>query len=229
MNHQEAAELAAVEKYLLDELSLPLREAFEEHFFSCPECAADLRATAAFLATAKRELSGACGVRPARRTAKYAWFAFLGKPAFLSSALASLLMIIAYQNIVSFPRSSAEVVGPVNPEIMPALSLVGGDSRGAATPSIALANAQSFVMSVDIPTSEQFSSYVCVLKSASGSIHWTLPIPTRLAKDTVYIRVPVTKGLGGGYTLVVQGLDGSPPRETAIELAHYRFTLKNHE
>jgi hypothetical protein len=43
MNHQEATELAAVEKYLLDELSPALRDAFEEHFFGCPECSADLR------------------------------------------------------------------------------------------------------------------------------------------------------------------------------------------
>jgi Putative zinc-finger len=229
MNHQEATELAVVEKYLLDELSPPVRDAFEEHFFCCPECTADLRATAAFLEAAKRELGSARVVRPALRSARNSWFAFLGKPAFLSSALASLLMIIAYQNIVVFPRSSAEVAGPMHPEIMPSLSLVGGNGRSAATPTIAVGNAQSFIMSVDIPTNEQFSSYVCVLKSASGSIQWTLPITTQLARDTVDIRVPVTKGLGGSYTLVVQGLNSSASGETAIELAHYRFTLKNHE
>lgn len=231
MNHQEATELAAVEKYLLDELSPAVRDAFEEHFFCCPECSADLRATAAFLEAAKRELRGGRVIRPARGTVRNAWFGFLAKPAFVFSALASLLVIIAYQNIVVFPpRSTAEVVGPINPEIMPSLSLVGGNSRStAATPTIAVGNAQSFIMSVDIPTNEQFAGYVCVLKSASGSIHWTLPIPAQLAKDTVYIRVPVTKELGGNFTLVVQGLNNGAAGESAIELAHYRFTLKNHE
>jgi putative zinc finger protein len=225
MNHQEATELVAVEKYLLDELSPPLRNAFEEHYFDCPECAADLRATAAFLDTAKRQLSSVSVVKPARGTVRNSWFAFLGKPAFLSPAFASLLLIIGYQNFVVFPRSSVAIAGAKNPEIMPSLSLVGGNSRGAAMPTIAVENARSFLMSVDIPANERFSSYVCVLKSASGSTLWTLPIPAQLAKDTVSIRVPVTKGLGGSYTLVVQGLNSSAPREPAVELAQYRFKL----
>lgn len=231
MNHQEATELAAVEKYLLDELSPAVRDAFEEHFFCCPECSADLRATAAFLEAAKRELRGARMIGPARVAARNTWFGFLAKPAFLFSSLASLLVIIAYQNIVVFPpRSTAEAAGPINPEIMPSLSLVGGNSRSiAATPTIAVGNARSFIMSVDIPTNGQFASYVCVLKSASGSIHWTLSIPTQLAKDTVYIRVPVTKGLGGDFTLVLRGLNNGAAGQSAIELANYRFTLKNHE
>lgn len=43
IDHQQAVRLLAVEQYLLDELSSPLREAFEDHFFGCPECAEALR------------------------------------------------------------------------------------------------------------------------------------------------------------------------------------------
>jgi len=56
MNHQEALRRSAVEKYLLNEMPQPERDEFEEHFFGCQECAADLRATAAFLDGAKKEL-----------------------------------------------------------------------------------------------------------------------------------------------------------------------------
>jgi anti-sigma factor RsiW len=55
MDHQQATQLMAVEKYLLDELAPEVRDEFEEHFFDCQECATDLRATAGFMDAAKRE------------------------------------------------------------------------------------------------------------------------------------------------------------------------------
>ena len=56
MEHQEAIRLGAVEKYLLGELPTPQRDEFEEHFFDCRECAAELRMTANFLGIAREEL-----------------------------------------------------------------------------------------------------------------------------------------------------------------------------
>ena len=49
MDHHQATQHAAVEKYLLDELTPELREEFEAHFFDCQECALDLRATDALV------------------------------------------------------------------------------------------------------------------------------------------------------------------------------------
>ena len=65
MNHQDAMQLMAVEKYLLNELPPQVRDDFEAHYFDCPECAADLRATDAFLNAAKAELKAASLSRPA--------------------------------------------------------------------------------------------------------------------------------------------------------------------
>ncbi len=56
MSHDEALCILAAEKYLLREFDDKLREAFEEHFFDCSECAADLRAGATFLDVLKRLL-----------------------------------------------------------------------------------------------------------------------------------------------------------------------------
>jgi hypothetical protein len=43
MDHIEAVKTLAVERYLLEEMTQDEREAFEEHFFSCAECAEDAR------------------------------------------------------------------------------------------------------------------------------------------------------------------------------------------
>ena len=53
MTHQEAVDTMAAERYLLDEMSDADRLTFEEHYFSCTDCAADLQMTAAMLEGAK--------------------------------------------------------------------------------------------------------------------------------------------------------------------------------
>ncbi len=40
--------LQTAEKYVLGELAEELREAYEEHYFDCQECATEVIATAAF-------------------------------------------------------------------------------------------------------------------------------------------------------------------------------------
>jgi hypothetical protein len=46
MTHTEAVNTLASERYLLDEMTQPEREAFEAHFFDCEACADDVRAGA---------------------------------------------------------------------------------------------------------------------------------------------------------------------------------------
>lgn len=48
MDHQTAADSNAVERYTLDEMSADERDAFEEHYFDCRECAAGVRTAAKF-------------------------------------------------------------------------------------------------------------------------------------------------------------------------------------
>jgi anti-sigma factor RsiW len=64
MDHSEAIQQMIAERYLLDELTLDAREAFEEHLFDCPECALDLRAGAAFVEAAKAQLPKLAGAAP---------------------------------------------------------------------------------------------------------------------------------------------------------------------
>jgi hypothetical protein len=224
MDHQQATESAAVEKYLLDELTPEMRDAFEEHFFDCQECATDLRATAGFMDATKREFQ----VNPlpklpvaAKNKPRVAFF----RPALAWSALAASLLVIAYQNGVVYPHFKAEVAQLQAPEILPPLSLVGGNSRGDEVPVVSVGGARPFLLSLDIPTQDRFSSYTCLLYAPSGSLVWRVDVPAQLAKDTVSIRVPSTNRSSGEYTLTVQGNgDHSSP---GTDLAHYRFTVNS--
>ena len=224
MDHPEATRLMAVEKYLLDEMPPELRDEFEEHFFGCPECAADLRATEAFLGAAKQELEAAPLRKPAAAEKKSP-FEFLWKPVFALPAFALLLLVIAYQNIVVYPHLASEVAQLQAPQIAPTLSLLAGNSRGGETPTIAIQKSQPFVVNVDIPTQDRFSSYTCLLYSPTGSTASKIQISAQQAKDTVSISVPAGKAVAGNYTLVVQGNSDRVPAEPAIDLAHFRFVV----
>jgi hypothetical protein len=224
MNHQEALRCAAVEQYLLNEMPGATRDEFEEHYFDCPECAADLRTTAAFLDGAKKELRRPASDARAAPAVRRPWFEFLWKPAFAAPAFALLLLVVTYQNAVVLPRYADAAAQLKRPEILTSLSLIGGNSRGGAVPAAVVGVGHPLLLSVDIPTAERFASYSCVLMALSGAIVWRLPVSTDQAKDTVAIRLPADILVAGDYRLIVQGHAAVGAGETT-DLASYRFTL----
>jgi hypothetical protein len=216
MDHQQATEMTAVERYLLDELSPEVRAEFEEHFFDCQECAVDLRATDAFLSAAKLEFKR--NPVPNRPLASF-W------PAAIAwSALAASLLVIAYQNVIVFPHLRNQIAELKAPEILPSISLVAGNSRGAQIPAAEVRSNQPFLLQFDLPVEDRFSSYSCLLYSPTGSLSWRVEVSSQAAKDTISIRVPSAGKQSGEYTLAVRGNTGAAG---AVDLARYRFTLNS--
>jgi len=219
MNHQEAVRQGAVEKYLLGEMSPEEREEFEAHFFACEECAADLKAAAAFLDGAKRVFARGYGANSVPPVAVKPRFAWAWRPAVLAPAFSFLLLIIAYQNILVLPHLVTEARVLHEPEILTSLSLIGANSRGGSLPTVTVAHHQALLLLLDIPGSSETSDYTCVLVSPSGAVVARVPVQAEAAKDTVGIRIPAAVWDSGDYTLLVQ----AGPH--ADQLARYRFSL----
>ena len=225
MDHYQATELTAVEKYLLDELTPGERDDFEEHFFDCQECAIDLRSTAAFMAAAKKEFQANPVAKPRGAANGKSFFASLWPSALVWSALAASLLVVAYQKR-SFFRAQQQKARLKAPEILPSISLVGGNSRGGQIPAAEVGAARPFLLQLDIPTQDRFFSYTCLLYSPSGTLAWRV----ELSPSQRRIRFPCAflqpTGVGE-YTLTVQGNTGQGG--TPVNLAHYHFALKGHE
>ena len=226
MDHQQATQLSAVEKYLLDELSPEMRDQFEEHFFDCEECASDLRATAGFMDAAKRELRARQVKVAAPVVAITPRATSLWPKVAVWAALAASLLVIVYQNVLVFPRARTEVSELRSPEILPSLSLMGGNSRGGNVPTLTVGAAKPFLLLLDIPTEDRFSSYNCQLYSPQGTLVWQVGVTAQAAKDTISMRVPSSGKQAGEYTLAVQG-QGNQGNAGPVEIARLRFKLNS--
>jgi hypothetical protein len=225
MDHSDVVEGYQVEKYLLAELSPSERDEFEAHYFECEECAMDLRLTDAFVHQTRKELKAQLHRTPVAES-RGRLLEFFLRPAWLVPALAAMLLVIAYQNAVVYPGLRREVASLSQPEVLPSLALVNGNSRGGDVPSFTVEKSRAFLLSVDIPSEEGFSSYVCTLYSPSGSLLWRNEVSTEQAKDSVSIRVLPQPEMNGLNLLLIQGVATSGTQKTPVDIVRYRFKLQ---
>jgi hypothetical protein len=113
VTHQEAVDTLATERYLLGDMTDADREAFEEHYFSCAACAADVRAATAMAQGMKALDAGASTSREgiptiAGRVAarKGSWHRSVALP---WAVAASLAVIAAYQSVLVVPGLRREL------------------------------------------------------------------------------------------------------------------------
>ncbi len=218
-----AGDSYTVERYLLGELAPAERDAFEAHYFGCPECANDLKLTAAFIGAARRELRGGGLAKVAARPGREPWFAFLWRPQFLSPVAALLLLALVYQNVLVYPGVRGEVARLSRPEILASISLIGSNSRGGAVASGTLHDGDSLLLSFDVPAGERFTGYSAELIDPNGRTLVQLPITAEQAKDTVSLRVPESHWQPGDYALVVRGAGGATGSGSVV--ARYAFSV----
>lgn len=220
MDHNEAIRSQACEKYLLGELSLELRDAFEEHYFSCSECAAQLKAAADF-AAASRDIFAAAPAsepQPDYVSAPRGWFRWI--PSLVAGpAFAALLLLIAYQNFVSIPRLKQTAA----PRVLAMYSLISADSRGDEGLVFSVQPDEPFGLYVDVPASSSYNSYSLRLLDPAGSSTFLRSVSASDAQKTqVVILNPHQQA--GQYVLIVSGL--APDSGSQHELARLRFTVE---
>ena len=218
MDHNEAVRLQAAEKYLLGELPKEQHAAFEEHFFDCPACAEEMKATAAFMEGARQvyreqvpETVEVKGLVPASPTAR-GWFAWL-RPAFAIPVFAALLLFIGYQNGVTIPNLKQASPGVVIGEGAKSFSLLSADSRGEGTsaPKIAVGAREDFRLEVDMPGNSS-TGYSCQIQDESGKVLASFTVSSEEAKNTVTRIIRGGSLKPGRYTIAI--FKGQTPAQT---------------
>jgi hypothetical protein len=227
MNHQDALQEMAVERYLLGELGGASLDRFEEHLFECSECGADVKAGATFIDAARTELRfpRRVAVAQAERTPK--WISWFTSPWVLAPALGACLLLLAVQMFVVQPRMRVAVARPEAPAVLNPLVLANAGARsGDAVPQVIAPEHGSFVVSLDVPTVGGFSSYRCSLIAPDGSMVWQTNVSPEQARDALLITVPTDKTKEGLNVFLIQGLPaGGTSGATLEDLARCRFRV----
>ncbi len=212
MDHSEAVEMMATERYLLGELSAEQREAFEAHYFECYECALDVRAESAMLAEMKVQLpqmeksaSRVAGlpVAPKPEPKQRDWFAWV-RPAWAVPAFAALLMVMGYQNLATIPglRSAADA-----PRVTPWSTLHVGTRAGAQTAVTADRKAGAVLLIDDVPNDASYASLAFELADPQGKLFWSGVVKPPAGGDgAISVTIPGGGLQQGAYTLTIAGI-----------------------
>ena len=220
MDHTAVVRQKMTERYLLDELDSQLRDEFEEHYFDCPECAQDVSAGAQFVAHTKTVLAERLEPLPvpaAPERPGSAWFAWL-RPAFAVPALALLLAVVGYQNLVTYPRFQSELN---RPRVLPAVSVNVG-TWGAGGPSTIVPEGNGLLLYLRIPPGGAYARYSADLYSPSGKLEGSFTIESAAGQDQWPVTVPAIRREAGTYTMAVHGITAHGERKdlgtTSFEL-----------
>ena len=204
MDHAEALQQKATERYLLDELDPDQKDQFEEHLFDCQDCAVDVRAAAMFVEQSKVILAEPAVTSPVRQPAaspaRTGWFAWF-RPAFAVPVVALLLVVVGYQNLVTRHLMAAAR----EPQIGPYAS-INVSTRGAAKTSIKVTSGEGLNLAVTIPPDMSYSAYILELHNPAGQLEWTRKIPASAPDDTRWIFIPAAGLEQGTYVLAVSGV-----------------------
>ncbi|HUK23695.1 MAG TPA: zf-HC2 domain-containing protein [Terriglobales bacterium] len=206
MDHEVVVREKMTERYLLNELEPEARDEFEEHFFDCPQCALDVQAGSTFVEQARRVLAEQpqteARAYPASGASKSsAWLAWL-RPVSYAAAMALLLAVAGYQNLVTYPALRQKLN---HPQLLPWASVNIG-TWGSSGPVVSARPGEGFLLFVRIPPEGNYATYTADLYNSSGKREWSLTIPASSAQDQWPIRVPGETRSGGSYILVVRGV-----------------------
>jgi hypothetical protein len=228
MDHNEAVQLQAGVKYVLGELSTVQRDEYEEHYFDCAECAVDIRALATFADTTReilrqeKEKQLAKDLVPARG----GWLRWL-QPAVAVPAFAALLLIIAYQNVVTVPHARQDASSGVAQLFVtsraPKMAIVRGSED---IPKYSVRQGQSLPLKFDFTPRASFDAYVCRLQGESGRTVLQVRVPGSFTNKELNLVVPATSVRPGKYSLVFTGDPASTGQPTTDEVLRLDFAVE---
>jgi hypothetical protein len=235
MNHAEALETQFVERYLLGELTEAETEAFEQHYFACPECAADvatatlLKANARAVFRDEAEPHREAEPRRAGQSEKLGiWQRFFSPfqaPPALAAGLASLVLAAggSYQLLVLTPRLKQELQQAYAPVALSEFTLTGV-TRGELPVVRVPGEARFFSVSFDVDPGLPYREYRCDLKDGAGSIRLSLHLSPPPAGKPIVILLPARRLEAGKYDLSLTGQGAPGNGETQV--GNYAFNLQ---
>ncbi|WP_433984092.1 hypothetical protein RBB78_02280 [Tunturiibacter empetritectus] len=179
MDHEGAVKSQAVERYLLGDMPAASQEDFAAHFFSCSECAEDLKMTSLFLDVTRTVIKEDKGVGQAfiKKSALSRW----RSARYAIAASVACLSFMLYQNLIVIPRLKT-AAAPQAVEVFP---MTNAASRGGEQTAISPVPGKPFLLLVDIPPHDERYRIRFVISNAAGVEVFADEVPDKIAQNTV--------------------------------------------
>jgi Putative zinc-finger len=215
MEHNEAQQNEAVDRYLLNEMSEAEADAFEAHFFDCSRCAEEVRAGSRMItagqAAARRE---SAKVVPIRRP-------FLTYLASAASVVFALLAANAYLRVIPPLRQQLATAAQPAMEVVPydSVSVATSRSGGEESKVIAIPVAKPATLYLNAAPDPEIARYDIELRKDDGkvSLRSTASVTPEQSITLLLRSLPA-----GSYVLAIHGVrtDGNRTGDAA------QYTLK---
>jgi hypothetical protein len=242
MDHSEAIKLRAAERYALGELPEQVRDAYEEHFFDCVDCAMDMKAVSAFVDGARDTFAEdarsverdpateTVSAKPSRDS-EAGWWKSWWQPLIAVPAFAVLLFVVALGVWRVKPGTQNRAVAgqtTVAETFQPKVRLLG-DARGgqSALPKVSVRADESFALDFDFTPSGKYDAYIGELRDDAGHVVLPVTLSGDMANREVRVLVPGGIARAGNYTLVFAA--GSSRAETGFKtqpVQSFAFTVE---
>jgi hypothetical protein len=228
MQHEEADQTHAVERYLLGDMTLPEVEQFEEHLFGCPECADSVKAGAVFVENTRavfQEPAEEGASEPVRRALEWKpapwWKRFMAPILVPALAILALVSFAGYQQLVVIHGLRTQLAEVTAPQTLPSFALHAA-TRGGLQPIVVPASSHFFNLYFDVAV-ESASGYSCTIQDESGSIKFRehLPPPRPEAGGTINLLIGRSVLAEGYYIMIV-----SAESPGMAEIGRYPFRVE---
>lgn len=203
MDHQAAIDQQFADRYLLGELSEPERDEFEEHFFVCPECAADVQTGSLFVANARAVFQDRRN-RPRRENREsVGWFGVFRLHPMLSSfatVAVAVCILLGYEE--AYLRNQLrQANAPEIPETITIRPL----ARGAETPDVVPQGTALLLMHFVLPP-EAYQDYSYEVVGEAGSFRASGRVPSsQISDEALSLAIPLSTMKPGIYRVTLTG------------------------
>jgi len=191
----------AAERYLLEELSEEERESFEDHYFSCIECADEVKAAYTFADNAKAVMAD--WPAPVLRTerATFNFWQWL-RPVLVPAMAVLLLGVTVYQSALVIPRLERQLETATAPRALPSV-VARAATRGEPAVVELSSNDQFVQVILDINTTQPVSSYSSQVYDESGNLRFTIASAVPSGGGSLNLLLPASELKPGRYTIKV--------------------------
>lgn len=208
MNHQQALEQHATERYLLREMSAEERHAFEEHYLGCAECLEAVTFGTEFL-EAGRQVAREMTQREADTVHVASWrerlmpvFSGWLRPASALVFAVLLCSVIAYQGLQIHQLKNEQTLKVARPESRYVLT---GIAHGAREAKLVEVTRNAVVsLGTEYNRSGDYVSYRAQVQNETGSIEQSIDLPD-VPGDMANVALLPGNLNEGEYTLIILG------------------------